>query len=231
LLPSILGIYLFLKYREKEFWVPGIWFLCLPFLLTLFFFQPAKLDNGSHLILCILATYGLMSIRAIKLLNRRNKFLLIIILVVLTMPSNIVVYANSLYRHVLKPHSLPSMDRFYFPETDVWSGFRWLDQNTKNDDTVMCSRFTGWMIPGFAGNRSLLGHLDFSANLSEKTSDFFRYYLSTNESERRQILDKYNIKYVWVGPDETFFLKTQFVPDSSLALVFQEGSVSIYKYQ
>lgn len=83
------------------------------------------------------------------------------------------------------------------------TAMNWLKANTNLNDTVIAGPVTGSFIPAFAGNRVFYGHDLETIDRAQKfdlLQRFFEFKMSRDEI--MQFAQKYNIRYVYFGPEE-----------------------------
>ncbi|UCC85579.1 MAG: hypothetical protein JSV81_12010 [Anaerolineales bacterium] len=95
------------------------------------------------------------------------------------------------------------------------------------DEVVLASPRTGMMLPGRAGVRVFAGHPFETVDAERKQAQaeaFFRGELSGGEWQ--QLRDRYDIRYIWVGPAEQALGDGKYLGE--MEPVFQQGRVTIY---
>ena len=81
-------------------------------------------------------------------------------------------------------------------EAAAWS---WLKANTSWTDTVLAPAGSGGFIPAWAGNRVVYGHPFETIDAETKEAEVARFYgPEGTTAERRALLDRYDVQYVFV---------------------------------
>ena len=112
------------------------------------------------------------------------------------LPTNLYVFGWRLVE--LNRHDYP----FYLYRDDL-AAIEWIDANTAETDAVLSSFTIGHYVPGLAGNRTFLSNAVMTANFNQKFADVQRFFDSaTDEAWRRDLIDRYGIRYVIYGEAE-----------------------------
>ncbi|MFA4720599.1 hypothetical protein [Pyrococcus kukulkanii] len=78
---------------------------------------------------------------------------------------------------------------------------RWISENTNRDDCLISHPYTLEWIAGFTGRPVVavtFGHGNPFLNMEQRRKDIELFF--TNPSERSKIIEKYEVKYVILGP-------------------------------
>lgn len=160
--------------------------------------------NGWQVPMAILSTQGLFNYiipwlqkyfnRAWSLQSIRQAAAAALVLLVL--PTNIYLFT---WRYTdLAKHDYP-----YYLYKDEISAMKWLESNAKPQDVVLSSLTTGQYIPALTGTNAFLAHwaqtLDYYGK-TEMVQEFFNP--ATSDARRKQIIDQYNVRYIFYGPAE-----------------------------
>lgn len=147
---------------------------------------------------------------------------LAVTMVVVILPTNLYLW---LWRFVdLGRHDYP-----YYLYNDEIAALAWLEANAEPDDVVLSSLTIGHYIPGLTGTHAFLAHwaqtLDFYGK-SAMVEEFFAE--GTDDACRQQILQQYNVDYIFYGPAEQAL--GSYSPDSSsfLTLAFSAPRANVY---
>lgn len=89
-----------------------------------------------------------------------------------------------------------------FLERDYTRAMRWIDGLTRRDDVILASPTVSVWIPGWARARVVYGHPYETLNAEEKRALVTDWYSSEDTDSCGDLLDRYNIRFVIVGPEE-----------------------------
>jgi hypothetical protein len=120
----------------------------------------------------------------------------------------------------------------YYLERDEITAMQWLDRDSTPSDVVLSSLTIGQYIPSESGNSVFVGHWANTVDFYTKQRAVERFFNDTTSQEfRRDLLDQFNVRYVFYSHSERAL--GGFDPDSSPSLVrvFTSGSASIYRVQ
>jgi hypothetical protein len=147
------------------------------------------------------------------------------LLLLVVMPTNLYLFA---WRFVdLHRYTYP----FYLYRDEV-TAMRWLELNTDPDEVVFSAFVTGHYIPGLAGNRAFLANAVMTIDFNHKrdvVKDFFDP--ATSDAERRAIIQKYGIGYIFFGPAEREVGAYDPVTSPWLTLAFSNSNVDVYRVE
>jgi hypothetical protein len=147
-------------------------------------------------------------------------------LVALVLPTNLYLVAwrgDELHR-AAAPYSLTTNDV---------EALRWLDTNARDGDVVLASLTIGQYVPAMSDARPVLAHWAQTLNYYEKDEAVRRFYAAaTTEDERLTLLRTWNVRYIFVGPEERALgaFDPQRQP-ARYAPVFASGGTTIYAVQ
>jgi len=148
-----------------------------------------------------------------------------ILIVVLSMPSFAVAYGRMFTD--LQNHPAP-----YYVSTDLYSALEWLERNADKHDTVLASFETGQLVPRIAGVKTFQGHYMINPNAAEKRDLADRFYAKPNDDAfKRNLVQKYGIRYVILGPLERHPGGFQPTQHQWLEPVFTQNKVQIFKVE
>ncbi len=197
------------KERVSLLW---IWILSAAILVFLPLNAQRRFVQGVHVPLSILATVGLVSIvlprisasrpyQKVISLPRYNddglKRLLISAMILFIGLSNLYLLADvSLTMAVRQPFP------FFRQETEL-EALKWLRENSDESSIVFAAYETGNFVAARAGNRVFIGHWAETVDWDDKFDQVDRFYNeSTDDDWRKDILDDFDINYLWHGPAE-----------------------------
>ena len=202
-----------------------------------------KMLNGWQVPVAILATQFVFDAvipwlrRRLPALASRAPQLAVAALLLLVVPTNLYLTA---WRFVdLGRHTYP-----YYLRTDEVAALDWLRANGTGNDVVMASLAVGQYVPAVSGERAVLAHWAQTVDYFNKREEVKAYYdPSTTATERRALLDKYNVRYVIVGPVERGMESAEIAPQviegrsevavdwaaAGLTPVFESDTVTVYE--
>jgi hypothetical protein len=147
------------------------------------------------------------------------------LLLLAVLPTNLYLFA---WRFVdLHRYTYP----FYLHREEV-AAMRWLELNADPDEVVLSAFVTGHYIPGLAGNRAFLANAVMTIDFNYKrgvVNDFFDP--ATPDADRRAIIRKYGIRYIFLGPAEREVGAYDPMTSPWLTLAFSNSNVSIYRVE
>ncbi len=245
-LPVLLGpaflLALFTVFRDNPLRLRGVtdndlflrgWFLAAFALAYLPVDYQIHLINGWQVPIAFLATQGLFryvlpvverwaSRRQGSGSNNALRRGVVAMLVVIVLPTNLYLW---LWRFVdLSRHDYP-----FYLYTDEAAAMKWLETNAGPDDVVLSSETIGQYLPAFAGTHAFLAHwaqtLDFYGK-QRMVRAFFDE--DTEDAYRRQILEQYEVDYVFYGPVEQTLGRYTPADANFLTLVYSAPRVKIY---
>jgi hypothetical protein len=208
----------------------------------LLMYAPFKLQRrmveGLHVPLCVLATVGLVDSVAPAALRSRwmerisqwrgyeaeglRRFL-VFSAIAATLPSTLFLVADSSVR------ALDSGSALFYTTGEI-EATDWLKYNTLRTDTVLASYEMGRLIPARAGNRVFMGHFIETVEVDRKkelAATFFQ--LQTSHCFRRELLEEYNVSYVFHGPAETRMGGFDPSEATYLSLSYRNDEVRVYR--
>lgn len=198
--------------------------------------------QGVHLPLSILAAAGfvqvvvpwLLSLGVVRrLLNnprytevKLGRFFTAVFLLFMAL-SNIYVWASvSTSAVIQQPDPL-------FRPADEMTAVAWLraENGERSPSTaVLLGEYqTGNLAAARAGNQVVVGHWAETIGYEDKVAEVARFFdAETTDSWRRELLDRYNVVYVWHGPREQVL--GGFDPETAVYLrpVYQNETITIY---
>ncbi len=119
-----------------------------------------------------------------------------IALVVLALPANLYLFT---WRFIdLRCGEYP-----YLLYQDDVAALKWLETNAHPDEVVLTSLFIGHFLPGLTGHKAFLSSGVMTLDFVEKEAIVKEFFDSETDDDRRQeIVQAYNIRYVFYGPAE-----------------------------
>jgi len=117
----------------------------------------------------------------------------------------------------------------YHPAGEL-AALDWLRANTTPQDTVLSAYETGNYVPARAGNRVVLGLGTQTVDADGKQVQVRRFFdASEGDDWRQELLARYGVAYVFVGPRERAL--GSYDPDRApyLVKVYEEGGYALYR--
>lgn len=194
--------------------------------------------EGLQVGLCVLAGYGLVNglmpvlagplgwaARRVQCSPRRIRWLAQAAILALATLSNLYLVGS---------YTLAAAARhpLLFRTADELAGVEWLAGHSRWDETVLAAYENGNWIAGSIGHRVVLGHWAETVDYAAKREQVATFYASaTPEGKRRDLLNRWGVRYVYVGPQERALGGFDPVAVSGLEPVFERGDVAIYRVQ
>jgi hypothetical protein len=168
------------------------WVVAVPLLVYLPFNLQRRLVMGVQLPLSILAATGLFHLCQTRVKLWRQSSLGLVIFSSLT---NIFLLVGGLVN--ISAQQPP----IFHPTTQV-EAIQWL-AHTANGEVVLAVYETGNILPAYANVRAFVGHGPETIYSDEKQAQARQFFSGTTGDEwRRELLKKFNVRYVYYGPDE-----------------------------
>ncbi len=161
-----------------------------------------KMLNGWQVPSAILATQFVFE-TVVPWLQRRfpnrariHPRLAAVALLAVVVPTNLYLFA---WRFVdLGRHTYP----YYLRDDDV-AALNWLRDNGTGNDVVLASLAVGQYVPAVSGERAVIAHWAQTVDFYTKRDEVTAFYaVDTPAATREALLDKYNVRYVIIGPVE-----------------------------
>jgi hypothetical protein len=149
--------------------------------------------TGLHVPLTLLATLSLEQIVWPRVRTRRRRFVTALI-VGFTALTNLFVAVITVAGVAQGQHPLVMT-------ADEAGAFAWLHENTAWTDTVLAPPDFGVFVPAWAGNRVVYGHPFETIDAETKKAEAAHFYSAeANSAERRDLLERYGVRYVLFLP-------------------------------
>jgi hypothetical protein len=158
--------------------------------------------------------------------------LLIAAAILATVPTNLLLVAETARQLLLRAPPI------YHPRDEL-DALDWLAANTSPQDTVLCAYETGNYVPARAGNRVVLGLGPQTVDVERKLGEVQRFFGSGEGGEvwRRELLQRYGVSYVLVGPRERALGRGPGLDDRAggmegapyLVKVYEKGTYAVYR--
>jgi uncharacterized membrane protein len=165
----------------------------------------------------------LVTLRGQPFSRRRFRNFVVFLVLVSTVPSNLYIVASLAATAVQHPYP-------FFHEREENEAINWLAEETAPTDTVLAAYGTGSYIPARINHRVFVGYWAETTRNEEKISMVDRFFQGeTPDAWRAELLEAYDIAYVFYGPREV--LLGDFHPSDSahLSPVFENELITIYR--
>jgi hypothetical protein len=114
----------------------------------------------------------------------------------------------------------------YYLSSDEQAALEWLGQQATTNTVVFSGLNLGQYVPVYSDGRTFMGHWAQTVDYHGKQAAVERFFApATPASEREELIERYAINYVLVGPEERSF--GSFAPAKEP--VFSSGEVAIYQ--
>ncbi len=221
------------QYNDRDLFILAWFVICFALIYVPTDYQIHML-NGWQVPMAILATQGLFRyiVPWLQKVFRKSwsqagspdtlRRIAAAALVMIVLPTNLYLF---FWRYTdLARHDYP-----YYLYKDEITAMNWLEANVKPDDVVLSSLTTGEYIPAMTGAHAFLAHwaqtLDFYGK-TEMVQEFFS--AGTSDARRQQILQQYNVRYVFYGPAEQALGPYNLDQSPFLKMVFATPMVRVY---
>ncbi|HZY41418.1 MAG TPA: hypothetical protein VFF59_05385, partial [Anaerolineae bacterium] len=144
----------------------------------------------------------------------------------------VVACMTPTYLLMLTWHTTAAATRqpMFFEEGALVAASNWLNQYATYDDGVLAAYSSSTIIPSRAGVRVLLGHPSETVLVDERKADVQRFFQAdTSDDWRRDLLDRFRLTYVLIGPAERRLGDFDPINAPYLKEVFTVNDVSLYQ--
>ncbi|MBK7896068.1 MAG: hypothetical protein IPJ90_14570 [Anaerolineaceae bacterium] len=224
--------------KRPQFTILWLWILTAALLLYSPLLPQRRFIQGVHVPLAVLAAAGFGQIVLPRWQNGRlwqklvahpryttpklRRFVIMIFLLGMSL-SNIYLWVD-----VTRIAVLEQPDLFFRPAVEVESA-DWLRQNGAQTAVVLGSYQTGNFVAAWAGQRVMLGHWAETVDFVGKETAVHQFFAAeTSHAWRQDLLDQFDIVYVWYGPREKELGTFDPATASYLNPVFQNESITIF---
>ena len=218
-----------------------VWVLATALLIYAPLNSQRRFIQGVHIPLSILAAAGFievvvpwfMSTRPVgKLLTnprytevKLSRFITAVFLLFMALSNLYILASVSTSAVIQQPDPL-------FRTSDEMDAVAWL--RAENGETspaaVLLGEYqTGNLVAARAGNQVVVGHWAETIRYDDKVAEVARFYADeTGDDWRQELLEQYDVAYVWHGPREQ--LLGTFAPETAVYLqpVYQNDTITIY---
>ncbi len=165
---------------------------------------------------------GLAGVWLVVIETRRPAGLFARALLFLSLPSNLILMMVVLF-------GVQSHDPLFYLTRDEHQALNWIEAHTAPQALVLSSPEMGMFIPARTGRRVLYGHPFETVNASQMADETERFYTSLSEAPALDLLESYQVDYVFFGPRERALGALPNLPQ--LKLVFTAGEVTVYRVE
>jgi len=147
--------------------------------------------------------------------------LAILILLLLSIPSNLVVVGSGLF-------GVGKKDPALMLDVDENESYQWLSDNSESDRLILCGPTAGNRIPAFTDLRVIYGH-PFETVDAERQKNWVEnaYSEEFSTSDGISQLSDLGVTYVFYGPEEKGFGEPSWLEGQTL--IFSAGDYEIYE--
>jgi hypothetical protein len=197
------------------------WCVASPLLALLPVGVQLRLIEGFSIPLFALAVLGLDALRARPVVRRAAGVALVGVL----LPSTLLLSLGGTGEVLLGSERL-------FIAGDAIAAFAWLDAHAPAESVLLSSERVGLIAPSRAPVRAVIGHAFETPYYARKSAEVAAFFGSgMSDADRRELLARYGVRYVWLGPDERALGGFDPGTLSGLAPIFVQGSVTVYEVQ
>ncbi|MBI4089839.1 MAG: hypothetical protein HY421_00385 [Candidatus Kerfeldbacteria bacterium] len=192
-----------------------------------------RLTHGLNIVLALLAAPMVLKffdwLKRQRSVQQFQEAIALSLFVVLFGLSPLWVYGQDLSFLLDRGRSWPY---YFYLSTDYRDAIAWIRQSTPPDSVVLSSDITGNFIPAKAGRAVVIGHNVETLEFTRKRSELGQFFdTTTSDAWRRQWLVEQNADYLVVGPWETRLGSFAPAGAADLTIVFQRGTVTVYRVE
>ncbi|MCJ7740652.1 hypothetical protein MUP32_05070 [Candidatus Microgenomates bacterium] len=121
----------------------------------------------------------------------------------------------------------PSLYNVYLPN-EIVTALAYFNKYTPVDSVVLSQGFMGNLVPAYAHNKVVAGHLTNTYQMAEKNAEVDAFFRQNDPASAKKMIEKYQVKYVFYSLD-TDPPKEDFIRKLGLLEVYQTGRVHIFK--
>jgi hypothetical protein len=216
LLLALGGITVALRRREPADLFLLAWVGSATLLLYVPFALQRRFITGLHVPLSLLAALSLERIVWPRLRTRRQGLLTGLFLGLVALSNVFVPLVAIVGVAQGRPPLVMSRD-----QAAAWA---WLRGHTAWTDTVLAPSDVGQFVPAWAGNRVVYGHPFETIDAEAKAAEVDRFYSpEASPGERRALLDRYDVRYVFVPQGSSLSLGLSPAWTGASAILYRMG--------
>jgi hypothetical protein len=221
---AVLGGVRLVRHSPWTGWLLAVWALALPVLVYAPFNLQRRLAEGGWVVLVTLALCAWASEwQGADQKARRKQTLLAAGVTALLLPSTLFLVLGGLFAVAQPAEPL-------FRPADEVSVFEFLQSNARKGSVVLTAFETGNALPAWAPVTVLVGHGPEGAYDSEVrplAEAFFR--LDTRDAQRRDLLQRFNVRYIFWGPAERRLGEWMPIQANYLRPIFGSGDYVLFE--
>ncbi len=153
-----------------------------------------------------------------------SRCILIVCLLISSFIFSVNIYSN--YKDRTASLS-PSLYNVYLPN-EVVSALAYFNKYTPADSVVLSQGFMGNLVPAYAHNKVVAGHLTNTYQMAEKNAEVDAFFRQNDPATAKKLIGKYQVKYVFYSLD-TDPPKEDFIRGLGFLEVYQTGRIHIFK--
>ncbi len=223
----IIGIYFLVKNKKINHFSLFLitWLLAQITLIYLPFPLQRRMSEGLHLVICILAAFGVFVLyqkikRQEKFIFLKNKFLWIVLFIFLFTCSNIFIVSQDIIFFSHKSVSL---------RQEIIASMTWLKENSLKNSAVLSSPDLeiNNLVPAFAVRKVYAGHGCETAYFARKIKEVDWFFETNDYDQKKQkFLKENNLNYVLIYKEDHLFQPEK---KEYLKKVFENNLVGVYR--
>jgi uncharacterized membrane protein len=230
LLLAILGFLYFISTRKWETSPAALWFLIVPLLLYIPVNFQRRFIEGWQVPIVIMAALGWFRLIAPwiskKFGPRSARFGLTLLIVTVSLSP-----VMQLTGMIAKAYLIQPLDLVHLSEEET-GAIDYLQANAECDDVILSGYMVGNTLPAYVCIKSLIGHTSLTPFFNERVSDVDVFYDPlTPNSQRKELIDEFNIRYIYFGEEEGNNGESYLDQARFLKLVYQNPKIAIYEIQ
>ncbi|MBE7552934.1 MAG: hypothetical protein HS126_17825 [Anaerolineales bacterium] len=198
-----------------------IWCLVFPVLVYLPFNLQRRLVVGVQVPLVILATYGVFRLTQ-KYIRPNRQTLARAVIILFFSLTNVFLLLGGLVSVSFRQPPI------FHPASQL-AAMQWLD-GVAAGEVILAVYETGNVLPAYANVRAFVGHGPETVNSEEKRQQAKQFFSrEIPDGWRRDLLKKFNVRYVYYGPNEK--AAGEFAPGQAAYLeeVYNHGDIQIFE--
>jgi len=220
---GFIGVVSWRRAGNRGITFPLLWVALVAVLVHLPWNLQRRFLEGVHIPLGLLAGVGLSEGLLPHWRRVRWRRFLVALVVALLAMSNLYLTAG------LTLAAANQAQELFWP-TDLLAGVDWLGENGAWDETVLAGLKNGNLIAARIGRRVVLGHWMETVDYEGKREAVARFYAAeTSDSERLDLLEKWEVAYVFHAVEERTLGDFDPAAVPWLEPTFRQGKVTVYR--
>ena len=142
-----------------------------------------------------LSGLAVLGLRSLKLQRFGDKSLLILVLIIFSLPTNLIVILSGV-------DAISRNDNTIVYSADLEKVFEWVENNTSQNEIILTDERNGNLIPAYTGRRVLYGH-PFETVNSDRMKDIVQEFFAadTDPSRKLDIINNWHVDYILIESD------------------------------